>query len=278
MFNDIYEFIKKLINILQYQNKELDDKILKIIGEIIKLKNKKFNQNIIINILDKFQNTNSLINNFGIHMLKYLSKIINITKIYNIICDLLLKKDDLNFIIAMINILDIFLVVEEEGQKICLKIQKNKKFFKKIFTLWSYNPISTLIICLISNNYLLSFRLALELSKIELNQDELFQLCQLVQLLESSLFNNIRIKLLNPYKNIYLIKTLYVILMLLPLSQAYNSLNNRLSSLEIILDLDKSNLLKEIKSKEINDDNLKNENVEEYIKIFNSRQLEKNNN
>ena len=278
MFNDIYEFIKKLINILQYQNKELDDKILKIIGEIIKLKNKKFNQNIIINILDKFQNTNSLINNFGIHMLKYLSKIINITKIYNIICDLLLKKDDLNFIIAMINILDIFLVVEEEGQKICLKIQKNKKFFKKIFTLWSYNPISTLIICLISNNYLLSFRLALELSKIELNQDELFQLCQLVQLLESSLFNNIRIKLLNPYKNIYLIKTLYVILMLLPLSQAYNSLNNRLSSLEIILDLDKNKLLKEIKSKDINDDNIMDENVEEYIKIFNSRQSAKNNN
>jgi hypothetical protein len=66
--------------------------------------------------------------------------------------------------------------------------------------------------------------------------------------------------------------------MLLPLCQAYNSLNNRLSSLEIILDLDKSNLLKEIKSKEINDDNLKNENVEEYIKIFNSRQSEKNNN
>ena len=278
MFNDIYEFIKKIINILQYQNKELDDKILKIIGEIIKLKNKKFNQNIIINILDKFQNTNSLINNFGIHMLKYLSKIINITKIYNIFCDLLLKKDDLNFIIAMINILDIFLVVEEEGQKICLKIQRNKKFFKKIFTLWSYNPISTLIICLISNNYLLSFRLALELSKIELNQDELFQLCQLVQLLESSLFNSIRIKLLNPYKNIYLIKTLYVILMLLPLCQAYNSLNNRLSSLEIILDLDKNKLLKEIKSNEIKDDNITNENVEEYIKIFNSRQSEKNNN
>ena len=278
MFNDIYEFIKKIINILQYQNKELDDKVLKIIGEIIKLKNNKYNQNIIINILDKFQDTNSLINNFGIHMLKYLSKVINITKIYNIFCDLLLRKDDLNFIIAMINILDIFLVVEEEGQKICLKIQKNKKFFKKIFTLWSYNPISTLIICLISNNYLLSFRLALELSKIELNQDELFQLCQLVQLLESSLFNSIRIKLLNPYKNIYLIKTLYVILMLLPLCQAYNSLNNRLSSLEIILDLDKNKLLKEIKSNEIKDDNITNENVEEYIKIFNSRQSEKNNN
>jgi len=278
MSNDIYEFIKKIINILQYQNKELDDKVLKIIGEIIKLKNNKYNQNIIINILDKFQDTNSLINNFGIHMLKYLSKVINITKIYNIFCDLLLRKDDLNFIIAMINILDIFLVVEEEGQKICLKIQKNKKFFKKIFTLWSYNPISTLIICLISNNYLLSFRLALELSKIELNQDELFQLCQLVQLLESSLFNSIRIKLLNPYKNIYLIKTLYVILMLLPLCQAYNSLNNRLSSLEIILDLDKNKLLKEIKSNEIKDDNITNENVEEYIKIFNSRQSEKNNN
>ena len=66
--------------------------------------------------------------------------------------------------------------------------------------------------------------------------------------------------------------------MLLPLCQAYNSLNNRLSSLEIILDLDKNKLLKEIKSNEIKDDNITNENVEEYIKIFNSRQSEKNNN
>ena len=52
--------------------------------------------------------------------------------------------------------------------------------------------------------------------------------------------NHVRIKLLNPKKFTYLIKTLYAILLLLPQGQAFDSLNTRLRCLEIIHNLDDS--------------------------------------
>jgi len=54
---------------------------------------------------------------------------------------------------------------------------------------------------------------------------------------ESSIFNHVRIKLLNPKKYSYLIKTLYAILLLLPQGQAFNSLSSRLKCLQIIYNL-----------------------------------------
>ena len=61
---------------------------------------------------------------------------------------------------------------------------------------------------------------------------------QLVQLVESSLFNNIRVLLLEPVKNIYLVKTLYGILMLLPQGKAYQALAKRMKSIEMLLQID----------------------------------------
>lgn len=52
------------------------------------------------------------------------------------------------------------------------------------------------------------------------------------------MYNNIRIRLLDPLKNIYLVKTLYGILMLLPQGHAYNSLANRLKSIETLLEME----------------------------------------
>ena len=56
------------------------------------------------------------------------------------------------------------------------------------------------------------------------------QLSKIVQLIVSFLFNNIRIRLLEQMKNIYLMKTLYGILMLLSEGDAYNALENRMKS------------------------------------------------
>lgn len=73
---------------------------------------------------------------------------------------------------------------------------------------------------------------------IKLDEEYVIQLSKLVQLIESSLFNSIRILMLEPGKNIYLIKTLYGVLMLLPQGKAYNSLSKRLKSIEMLIQLD----------------------------------------
>lgn len=44
--------------------------------------------------------------------------------------------------------------------------------------------------------------------------------------------------MLEPAKNIYLIKTLYGILMLLPQGKAYNALSKRLKSIDMLIQLD----------------------------------------
>lgn len=71
-----------------------------------------------------------------------------------------------------------------------------------------------------------------------MDEDHIIQLSKLVQLIESSLFNNIRVLLLEPAKNIYLIKTFYGILMLLPQGKAYNALSKRLKSVEMLIQID----------------------------------------
>ena len=53
------------------------------------------------------------------------------------------------------------------------------------------------------------------------------------------MFINIRIYLLEPKKNKYLVKTLYGILLILPQGKSYQALLKRLKHMEIMLRLDK---------------------------------------
>ena len=132
---------------------------------------------------------------------------------------------------------------------------------------------------------------------------DLIELTKAVQIFESNFFIDVRIQLLNPKSNIYLIKTLYAILLLLPPGPALKNLNNRLKCLEILFNFDdeeqnndykiidniknnssmniseikendSSKLISEIHissehEKNIDGQNLKKIAVEDYINIFN---------
>lgn len=72
----------------------------------------------------------------------------------------------------MINILDIFLLTHNETEPLryILKNLRRKKgnndekiFFEKIFRTWAFNPVSTLVLCIISEYFELSYNLILKL-------------------------------------------------------------------------------------------------------------------
>jgi vacuole morphology and inheritance protein 14 len=65
-------------------------------------------------------------------------------------------------------------------------------------------------------------------AELEFTVNFLVQIDNLVQMLESPIFVDLRLRLLEPHKYPYLLKTLYGILMLLPQSPAYDKLNKRL--------------------------------------------------
>jgi vacuole morphology and inheritance protein 14 len=136
--------------------------------------NENYTENILCKIIDKLCSNRNLLNSKGLLILNKLCSLISVTKVYTNIADVLLKFDDIDFISSMINILDIFLLTYKETEELRnllrkLKSKNNssntnvKDFFFKLYKTWCFNPISLLILCIISGHFELSYNLILKL-------------------------------------------------------------------------------------------------------------------
>lgn len=106
------------------------------------------------------------------------------------------------------------------------------RVFASLFHCWSNNPVSTFSLCFLARAYDLAFALVKRFSRLEITVGFLMQIDKLVHLIESPIFVHLRLQLLDaeaPYHT-YLLKSCYGLLMLLPQSDAYHSLNDRLTS------------------------------------------------
>ena len=299
LFNNEEEFIKKLINIIPDTNKNILIKIIKTLCIICNRQPSYINY-IIKSIINKFSKSEKILNLYGIKVLKTLTEAIDIFTLFRIFSDYLLKNNDIHFVMKVTKTLNMFLFSEKECQNLRNELSskrklsvdndndneinannKNDNLFEKLFYLWSFNPFTAVLLTMYCNYFELSYYLALELSKIKLQENDYIELCQIVQIFESSLFNNIRIKLLRPKKNIFLVKTLYALLMMLPQSNAFDALNNRIKSVKIISyfdeDEDEDDFLyesKNIKNEEISQIN-KKIIIEKYVNILKERYQKK---
>ena len=129
---------------------------------------------------------------------------------------------------------------------------KNKEFFRTLFETWCFDPLSTINLWFLAKNYKLAYHLLLCIgSRISLDNEKLVQLWNIINLIESPGFLELRIDLLDPGKNYYLIKTLQGILMMIPISKAFSALKTRLEW--VSLDPKASLLLQEAEENENED-------------------------
>lgn len=110
--------------------------------------------------------------------------------------------------------------------------EDDKQTFFALFSCWSHNPVATFSLCLLAQAYDLSSKLVLKFAEVDVTVGFLMQIDKLVQLLESPIFVRLRMHLLDvsTRHHIHLVKSLYGLLMLLPQSQAYKTLNDRLTT------------------------------------------------
>jgi vacuole morphology and inheritance protein 14 len=85
-----------------------------------------------------------------------------------------------------------------------------------------------LALCLLSQNYEHAAELASRLSDLDLTVDILTELDRLIQLLESPVLAYVRMDLLSAANQRPLASTLSALLMLLPQTEAFNTLHKRL--------------------------------------------------
>lgn len=116
-----------------------------------------------------------------------------------------------------------------------MKTEESQSFFRVLFTAWCHSPVSTYALCLLAQQYEHCCGLLQKFSELEVTVTFLVEIDKLIQLLESPVFTFLRLQLLEPQRYAYLVKALYGLLMLMPQTEAYRTLKNRLDCIPTIV-------------------------------------------
>lgn len=184
-------------------------------------------------LLDLFRNDKDLRYTKGSNMIKKLCDLLNSEDMFRMLAEILVNESDPEFSISMVDILNTILLTSSELHDLrnLLKDFDNSKsysLFVCLYKTWCHNPIATLALCLLSQNYEHAFNLVNLFGDIEITFNLLMTIDKLVQLIESSIFTYLRLHLLRVESNQYLVRALYGLLMILPQSDAFLLLKQRL--------------------------------------------------
>jgi len=110
--------------------------------------------------------------------------------------------------------------------------RNSEQVYESLFRCWCHSPVATFSLCLLARAYGVAFALVQKFSELEVTVGFLMQIDKLVQLLESPVFVHLRLQLLDVESPHHapLLKSCYGLLMLLPQSDAFRSLNDRLTT------------------------------------------------
>ena len=249
----IYEKNKNNVNNEEY-NKDIIHIILENIDKNIDDKN---NENLFLLMINELCKDNILI-------------------LFDLLSDnILFEKHSYKFKFNLAGYLNNFLIFSSRAKELKESItsiindetNKDSPLFEKIFTIFSINPMCIINFCIYMELCEIGWELILNIKKINLDDDYYKYLALFVQAIDNKMWNDIRMRLLFLNKNIYFIKCLYGILMLLPQGKAFNILSERLYSIKGMI---KSR--DNFDSHEINKDK---KYISKYIELFLKIQREK---
>lgn len=241
--NEMKQFIGELLPaLLKTLSDEADEVVLtnlKVLARI-SLHEVEF-QRVLNAIVDLFASDRRLLETRGSLIIRKLCVLLNAKSIYISLAAVLRDSTDLEFTSIMVQTLNLILLtaLELSGLRQTLKISfqesatsEDRAVFANLFECWSHNPVATLSLCLLAQAYDLASALVQKFAEVEITVGFLMQIDKLVQLLESPIFIQLRLQLLEvdaPYHPA-LLKSLYGLLMLLPQSTAFRTLSDRLAT------------------------------------------------
>ncbi|NXE55537.1 VAC14 protein, partial [Casuarius casuarius] len=186
-----------------------------------------------INLLKRFSSERKLLEMRGAFIIRQLCLLLNAENIFHSMADILLREEDLKFASTMVHTLNTILLTSSElfqlrNQLKDLKTQESRNLFCCLYRSWCHNPVTTVSLCFLTQNYKHAYDLIQKFGDLEVTVDFLTEVDKLVQLIECPIFTYLRLQLLDVKNNPYLIKALYGLLMLLPQSSAFQLLSHRL--------------------------------------------------
>ncbi|CAH3026669.1 unnamed protein product [Porites evermanni] len=185
------------------------------------------------NVMQLFRTDRKLLEERGSFILRQLCLLLNAEDIYRALSEIIVQEEDLLFASLMVRYLNMILLTSSElfdlrDQLRELATPDSCSLFCCLYQSWCHNPVATVSLCLLTQNYKHACDLLMIFGQLEVNVEFLIQIDKLVQLIESPIFTYLRLQLLDTQHNHFLLKSLYGLLMLLPQSDAFTTLRNRL--------------------------------------------------
>ncbi|XP_022094574.1 protein VAC14 homolog [Acanthaster planci] len=186
------------------------------------------------NLLELFASDRQLLEDRGSFIVRQLCLLLNTEDIYWTLSEILVNYKDLQFATEMVQTLNSILLTATElfelrTQLKDLNSESSCKLFCCLYKSWCHSPIATVSLCFLTQNYKHASSLIYSFGDLEVTVHFLTEIDKLVQLLESPIFTYLRLQLLDTEHNQHLVKSLYGVLMLLPQSTAFTTLQRRLA-------------------------------------------------
>lgn len=228
------EILPALLKTLSDQSEAVVKKDLELLAQISK--NDDYFTQLMANLLTLFSSDRNLLDQRGSLIIRQLSVNLNAERIYKTLAENLEKETDLEFAQSIVQHLNNNLLTAPELSDARKRLRQlsstdGSAFFTTLYRSWAHNAVATFSLCLLAQAYEHASNLLHVFAELEVSVQVLVQIDKLVQLLESPVFIYLRLQLLEPERYPYLNKCLYGLLMLLPQTQAFHTLRNRLHSI-----------------------------------------------
>lgn len=183
------------------------------------------------NLVRLFANERQVLRNRAPKIIRLLCRFADAGRIFSSLAGIIEKEQDVEFAAETVQTLNLLLLSSQEARMLRLRLQQMQSpaLFEALYRAWALSPASLFSLCLLCRMYRHASDLVQKFSELEVTLGFLLELDQLVQLLESPAFVQLRLQLLEPAKNADLVKCLYGLLMVLPQSTAFAQLKARLS-------------------------------------------------
>ncbi|KJH43506.1 HEAT repeat protein [Dictyocaulus viviparus] len=193
-----------------------------------------------ISLLEMFRAEPSLLNDRGVLIIRQLCLLMDPAHIYRALCVLLLRERSITFVQNVVSMLHGVLLTATElfvlrDQLRNLEGKDSLSLFECVFRCWCCRPIALLGLCLLSQNYEQAAEIVLLLSQVDITLDVLIEIDKLVNMIESPVLAYVRMDLLSPYHQRSLLTVLSALLMLMPQSDAFQTLHKRLQAVPSVV-------------------------------------------
>jgi len=244
--NDMNAFISDILPVLLKALSDPSDPVVLLNLQVLsRISLHKTEFQLVLNaVLGLFAKDRNLLEARGSLIVRKFCVLLNAKSVYIRMSDVISNSQEfsLAFKSTMIQTLNLILLTAPELHELRALLKRSfepgasdedRQVFVCLFNCWCHNPVATFALCLLAQAYDVSYALIKKFTnELEVTVGILMQVDKLVMLLESPVFCHLRLQMLDveaPYHT-SLLKACYGLLMMLPQSDAFRMLNERLAT------------------------------------------------